>query len=228
MLKVRTRVWKCSRGDAGTRSLAQLLCLAAVLVSSVDLLGASGDNRYDGKWWLSVNERQRRGFVHGFLLCYSELVDRQLFEESYSAYSSRLTEYLKAHPEASSESADVLLQRMAAPPYARPVHKPAGQGNETPEQLNVKWGPYENGDGWRAGAPWNLGYIQGFLECYSKHTKSEHGTFSKPAEWYVKVISRWYGTKEGDPDALDMSRAQEKIPEVLFRFRDKDTGDRAQ
>ena len=44
----------------------------------------------------------------------------------------------------------------------------------------------------------------------------------------MKVISRWYGTKEGDPDALDMSRAQEKIPEVLFRFRDKDTGVRSQ
>lgn len=49
MLKVRTRLWKCSRDDGGTRSLAQLLCLAAVLVSSVHLLGASGDNRYDGK-----------------------------------------------------------------------------------------------------------------------------------------------------------------------------------
>jgi hypothetical protein len=108
---------------------------------------------------------------------------------------------------------------MAAPPYAQTVQEISG-GDATPEQLCHKWGPYEDGMDWRGWGHWSLAYIQGFLECYSKHTKREHGTFSKPAEWYVKAITDWYGLEEGHPEVINVSRRYDKIPEVLFRFRD--------
>lgn len=163
---------------------------------------------------------QHRGFVQGFVVCYVNLVDRKTFRESFQAYNLRLNAYLKAHPEASSESLNILLPRLAAPPYAHPVHKSL-PGNESPEEVNQKWGAHEDGDDWRGGSSWNLGFIQGFLNCYSNDTKQAYGNFSKSDEWYVSAISEWYGTKEGDPEIINLKRENEKIPEVLFRFRDK-------
>jgi hypothetical protein len=202
-------------------NLPTLLFSAAALMSIlVPLAAASANDAYNGDWWLSVNERQRKGFVHGFVLCYSQLADHQLFQESYAAYSTRLQEYLREHAQQSSESMNVLLLRMAAPPYARPVRRTRSEGNDTPKQLDAKWGAHEDADDWRAGRDWDLGYIQGFLECYAKDTKSKYGTFSRPADWYVKAISDWYGIKDDDPDSIDAKREKDKIPEVLFHFRD--------
>ena len=195
-----------------------------LLLFTVCGVGGSRDAGYDGKWLLSVNERQRLGFEHGFILCYSQLVDRSLFRGSYSAFSVRLVKYLRAHPEALSESVDALMLSVAALPHSDAVQR-TSEGDATTQQLNVKWGPYEDGDEWRAGGPWNLGYIQGFLECYKSHTKSEYGTFSKSPEWYVRAISDWYGVREGNPDVINTSRQDTKIPEVLFRFRDGSNGE---
>jgi hypothetical protein len=174
---------------------------------------------YDGRWLLSVDQRNREGFVHGFLVCYPELVERKVFQESFAAYRTRLLAYLQANPASLSESVGDLLLKMARPPYAKPVHRPAVP-NESAEELAEKWGPHNDGDEWRGPGSWHLGYIEGFLDCYSSRTKQEYGTFSKPPQWYVDAIAKWYGTKPGDSDALDLSHARDKIPEVLFRFRD--------
>lgn len=196
--------------------------VASIVIVTIILFiaAASAADSYDGKWWLSVPEMQRKGFVHGFSLCYVHLLRCAIVSQSYEAYDSRLAEYLKTHPEELSTPLNLLLPKLAMPPYARPGHS-AGAGNETPAELREKWGAHEDGDDWRGGGPWNLGYIQGFLECYSKDTSHQYGTFSKSAAWYVSEISDWYGTKEGDPGVINPAREKEKIPEVLFRFHDK-------
>jgi len=83
-----------------------------------------------------------------------------------------------------------------------------------------------NGDEWRNGdeAEQNV-LIRGFLECYTKRTKQEQGTFSRPIEYYVAAITKWYGTwiNPDDPDdhsQVDPRRVDTSVPEVLFRFRD--------
>ena len=49
-----------------------LACLAFLSASAL------GQNvNYDGRWWLLINERQRGGFIYGFILCYAHLVDRK-------------------------------------------------------------------------------------------------------------------------------------------------------
>jgi hypothetical protein len=174
---------------------------------------------YDGQWWLSLDERQRQGFVDGFEVCYVNLVDRKTFQGSTYTSRLKLAEYLQAHSDSLREPVEISLLKSSKSRPLKPVHKPLTP-NETPEELHAKWGAHNDGDEWRGPDSWNLGYIQGFLECYSKHTKSEHGTFSKPPQWYADAIANWYGTKADDPEALDETKAGEKIPEVLFRFRD--------
>jgi hypothetical protein len=196
--------------------------LSLVLVGLVFLTVAAPSKGavFDGQWWLSVDQRQRDGFVYGFVVCYSNLVDRKLFQESYRAYATRLNGYLQAHPESLAEPVESTLRRVASPPFAKPVQR-ASVPNETPKESAAKWGANNDGDEWRGATSWNLGYVQGFLQCYSRHTKSEYGTFSKAPEWYANAIANWYGVKADDPEEINVSRRNEKIPEVLFRFRDK-------
>ena len=193
----------------------------SLLSMAIPLCGQMAN--YDGHWWLSVDERNREGFVDGFVVCYYNLVDSKVFKESSLAYSIRTTNYIKDNPESLTKSSGALLLEMAKPPYAKPVHRPAVP-NEAPNEIKAKWGANNDGFEWRGPDSWNLGYVEGFLDCYSNYTKHHYGTLSKSPQWYVDAIANWYGTKPGDPDALNLSREKDKIPDVLFKFRDHEKG----
>jgi len=114
---------------------ARLLCLVICLLATCGTLSASTTGIYDGQWWLSINERQRMNFVYGYVTCAIGLAKLDVqFDEPYLAYADRLTAYLKEHPEASKESAEKLLWKIASPPYSRPVKHTAG------EEKVGKWG----------------------------------------------------------------------------------------
>jgi hypothetical protein len=194
--------------------------LAVLLYSCLagfSAIATESRSNYDGRWWLSVPKEQRRQFSEGYMNCYAELPKRDIqFDESSYTYEARLTDYLKGHSESLSEPVEGLLWKMARPPYAQPVKNvPAA------EKWNEKWG-YADGDYWRQSRDeGRLGFIQGFLECYSNHSTAAQGTFSKSREWYVGAVSRWYGVKSNDPGEINPRRKTIKIPAVLFRFRDQ-------
>lgn len=109
---------------------------------------ADKPSSYDGRWWLTIDDQQRIGFVVGFVDCYSNLVDHhtQLIQAGPRlGYVPRLTKYLREHPDAVTDSVESLLLKIASPPYARVVHHPES-GNETLKELKQKWGPYDDGD----------------------------------------------------------------------------------
>lgn len=199
---------------------ARLLCLVFCLLATCGNVGASSTDVYDGQWWLSINERQRMNFLYGYVTCANGLAKLDVrFDESVLTYAPRLTTYLKEHPEASTDSVEKLLWKIANPPYSRMVKHP-GKGEDVGD-----WGGMD-GDEWRnaSEAEQNV-LIRGFLECYMKRTKQEQGTFSRPIEYYVAAITKWYGTRinPDDPDdhsQVDPKKVDTKVPEVLFRFRD--------
>jgi hypothetical protein len=196
-------------------SLTTVLLLVCCL--SLNVLASDQPTRYDGQWWLSISERQRVGYVRGFSICYLELVDRTAFDGgSLRLYSTSLTTDLQNHPESRSESAESILLKVNK---LLPRQKSSSPPNETPEELAAKWGANNDGDDWRGPDMFQLGYVQGFLDCYSKHTRLEYGTFSRTPKWYVDAIANWYGTGP-DPEQLNPSREKTRIPEVLFRFHD--------
>jgi len=211
------------RSTHGRKLFAWLLFCCCL---SLNVRAADKPSSYDGLWWLTIDNRQRMLFIDGFRACYFHLVDRHTHlydEDPRLAYVPRLNAYLHDHPEATTESVESLLWKISGPPYARTVHHPA-KGNESGDEVQQKWGPYDDGEEWRGLSDTDrLGTIQGFLECYDKHTNHEHGTFSRPREWYVKKISGWYGVKPDDEGVVDPKTVNDKIPEVLFRLHDEAT-----
>ncbi len=197
-------------------SLTAVLLLVCCL--SLNVLASGQPTSYDGQWWLSIGEHQRVGYVRGFSNCYVELVDRAAFDSgSLRLYSASLTKYLQDHPESRSESAESILIKVNT--LLPKKKKSSAPPNETPEELAAKWGAHNDGDDWRGPDTFQLGYVQGFLECYSKRTQQKYGRFSKTPKWYVDAIANWYGTGP-DPEQLNPDRENEKVPEVLFRFHD--------
>jgi hypothetical protein len=150
---------------------ARLLCLVFCLLATCTTISASTTSVYDGQWWLSINERQRMNFVYGYVTCAIELAKLDVrFDEAFETYALRLTAYLQEHPEASKESVESLLWKIASPPYSHPVEDTGGG-----EKVG-KWGGM-NGDDWRNGdeAEQNV-LIRGFLECYMKRRQLQNGT----------------------------------------------------
>lgn len=158
------------------------------------------------------------GFVKGFVICYLNLVDQTPFRGfSFDTLSTSLTKYLQEHPESQSLPAESSLLKVS---MLLPKRKSFAKPDETASEMAAKRGTNNDGDEWRGVDTFQLGYIEGFLQCYSRHTKQEYGTFSKPPDWYVNAIADWYGTGP-EPEESNPSRASEKIPELLFRLRDK-------
>jgi hypothetical protein len=196
---------------------APFASIAILLIcGSVCALSASTPT-YDGKWWLSVDKWQREGFVDGYLACYIFDAKGEIkFEFSGQLYAPRVTDYLATHPNEQEKPAEELLWAITKPPYAPPARKHLGGQGETDPG---KYGLYD-GEFWREmGDSKHLGFIQGFLYCYSKYGNASKGTFSKPASWYVEAISKWYEI-DGE-GGINLKKMSAKIPTILFKFRDE-------
>jgi hypothetical protein len=170
----------------------------------------------DGRWWLSISEDERVGFLEGYLGCYlNDAKGTVKFVESTFTYEQRFSNYLQSNLGEQSKPVDEILLKIAALPYAqRDTVPPGGQ------EWEGKYG-YLDGDYWRRSQqPHRLGLVQGFLHCYSRHVELAQDTFSKPVSSYVEAISNWYGVRANDPGEIDMQRIRVKIPEALFRFKD--------
>lgn len=197
------------RANATNPPIAIALCLCSTL------LWASDREHYDGKWWISLKKELRLSFVDGYIVCYQNMVNAKEFDEDIRLYRDRINAYLTEHPESARESVSDLMSRMAHPPYSRPPAKHAAGGETYPG----RWGLYNGDDYWQLGTDEeHLTFIQGFLDCYDKHTNHPNGTFSKPLEWYVKAIDDWYGYGPNVP--VIKSRVNDGIPDVLFHFHD--------
>jgi hypothetical protein len=180
-------------------------------------VGSDAKRGYEGRWWISIGKDQQTDFLEGYLACHSGLTtnDEMQFKESNRAYYRRLTAYFQAHRESLNEPVELILWKVASPPLARPAKEPPGG-----EGAGEKWGVLD-GEYWHLDSDLGrLGFVQGFLECYTRRTKQEQGTFSKPSAWYAAAITKWYGINPENPSAIDPDRENTKIPEVLFRFHD--------
>jgi hypothetical protein len=64
-----------------------------------------------------------------------------------------------------------------------------------------------------------LGFVEGYLTCNHSLAHDHAGVFSKTPAAYRMLISQWYAFDSQTGD-IDRTRATEKIPDVLRRFRD--------
>jgi hypothetical protein len=201
------RTVPAKRAYRATPWMAIVLCLCTAS------LWATDRENYNGKWWLSLNQFQRLSFMDGYKLCYQKMVSAREFDEDIHLYRDRINTYLKEHPESAGDTLGELLWRLAHPPYSRPLAKHPSGG----ETYSGRWGFYNGGDYWQLGDDEDhLAFVQGFLDCYGKHTSHPNGIFSKSRESYVKAIDSWYGSGA----AAVKGHENDGIPDVLFRFHD--------
>ena len=73
---------------------------------------------------------------------------------------------------------------------------------------------YYDGLWWRgASPPEQLGFVEGYLSCYSTEMPSASGMFSKSAPDYVRLMNSYMkGHAHSD---------EEKLADILSRFRDR-------
>jgi hypothetical protein len=194
-----------------------LLVALLLICRSTTTLGTSNPV-YDGKWWLSVDPKQRQGFADGYISCFGFDVRNKIkFEYTGQMYAPRVTGYLLSHPSEQGRTVEELLWTVT--PYAPPARRNAGSSSGAPTQS--KYGIYD-GEFWREISGLSrIGFVQGFLSCYSKYGRAANGTFTKPVAEYVDAISRWY--EVDDEGGINLKKLSAKIPEVLFKFRDEVT-----
>lgn len=163
---------------------------------------------YGGEWWLSRSSIEQRGYINGDADCYTSQLNGNL---KSVAPTEKVEAFVNQFYEDPTHWA-LPVSRVIRTFYSRDAasHEATSTGGE-------RWnGPHGYWDGlwWKGGTIvrlTQLGYVEGYLECYQNEAHSPRGTFSKFPADYVSLISDWYRT--GNEDA--------KIADVLFRFRDQ-------
>ncbi len=161
---------------------------------------------FDGKWWAASFAEERSGYLNGYLDCY--IYDAKAKSNSGGStiadFSNAIDEYYRTHrPTAPVSTALKQIDRTAKP-------HPVPEGGE-------KWTEphgYYDGLWWRGGSPEEqLGYVEGYLSCYSSEVLSSGAVFSKTAAQYRALVNKFLDGHSKSDD--------EKVAHLLRRFRDQ-------
>jgi hypothetical protein len=183
--------------------------------ASVSPAWQAPEKRYDGHWWVTIANNERRGFVDGYLDCYTyEFKGPASFHNRPPVEIQQLVTafYSQERSRANDRVPEVLYRFQDR---AGDTLRAREDGEAHPEPHGYYDGQYwfeQTNDG-------RLGFIEGYLHCHAMHSRRSGG-FSRRLDEYRALISRWYGIREGTAD-LDEARAPGKIADVLFRFRDR-------
>ncbi len=187
---------------------------AFVLASILSFAAAEAQDgkRFDGHWWRSAPYGERRGFLSGYIDCYKyEFKGRANFSvKSGMELEELISSFYQANPR------EILVSRVLYRFRAEPGER-APEGGEVWEEAHG----YYDGIFWKQiDEPRRLGFIEGYLWCYSEKAGNPHGTFSKDARHYVSLITEWYRLDDNTGD-IDPDREEEKIANVLYKFVDQ-------
>jgi len=161
----------------------------------------------DGRWWRAISGGERLGYVNGYEDCYVYDAKGAHTATGWTAnrYVGAVEEHYRQHPDQRTTPVSSVLKEINRTGRARPV--PAG-GEEWKENHG-----YYDGLWWRgASAPEQLGFVEGYLSCYSTEMPGAPATFSKAANEYVRLMNS-YMQEHVHSD-------EEKVADMLGRFRD--------
>lgn len=194
------------------------------LLLTLCLSSAAGQQKsgvvYDGHWWLSVKPSERKGFLNGYLDCYTyEYKGLDRFSSSADTYRNSITQfYEKGQPFELSDSVSSILHQFRDPQgrividkYAE--HEKGSHGGNDGlywRQISADAGPELE----------QRGFVEGYLACHSGLGHNKGGAFFKPAAEYVGLITRWYGFNR-ETDDINAKREPTAIADVMLRFRDQ-------
>jgi len=192
-----------------TSSKYIIAVLAALLFASIAVCQEGERQRaYDGMWWLSQSSAEQFGFLNGLADCYIyEVKVKPRYKRSVQEDQAFVTHFYRDPSQRKIPVFDVWTRALEEP---SPVERTGGEHWDEPHgYFDMGW--------WVGGTEPEVslnqkGFVEGFLWCYVHKVPNPRGTFSKSPEEYVRLITNWYETTQN---------GDEKIADVLFRFRDR-------
>jgi hypothetical protein len=123
-----------------------------------------------------------------------------------SQFVRAVAEHFRQHPDQRTMPVSAVLKEINRTGKPRPIPKGGEDWKESHGYYDGLW--------WRgASAPEQLGFVEGYLSCYSTEMPSASGIFSKSAPDYVRLMNSYMqGHAHSD---------EEKLADILNRFRDR-------
>jgi hypothetical protein len=163
--------------------------------------------RLDGRWWRTLQQDEKWGYVEGHDDCW--VSDAKNFRKRVASvpdWIAAVDDYYAKHPADQDEVVHEILNR---------VDRPA-LGNRKPLPGAEVWTEphgYLDGLWWRGGSPISQsGYLEGYL-CRQQITGRPPARFSKSIVSYRNLITDYVAARP--------SRDDEKLANILYRFRDR-------
>jgi hypothetical protein len=194
----------------------QTLIVAITMLISAPESPASQIRKYDGHWWLLLTSEEKSGYLNGDADCRAfELKKKARYSKSFAEEQEDVTNIYRDQSEKRSLPAFEVIRIVED----QPSLESTGKGGEVWSEPHGYW----DGQWWREGTPAErLGFVEGYLACYSRSQKP-HGTLSRTPSEYVNLINQWYKLQEETGD-VDPGRVNAKIADVLFKFCDQRDG----
>jgi len=151
---------------------------------------------------------ERSGYVDGFGDCYVYDAKGKSTAGGWTAshFVQAVAAYYRQHENERTTPVSTILRQINRTGKPRPTLKGGEEWKEAHAYYDGLW--------WRgSSAAEQLGYIEGYLSCYSNEMTSQGTVFSKAAPEYVNLITSHI---KAHPQSDD-----EKLAIILRRFRDR-------
>lgn len=189
--------------------LCRAIALGQDMESAPFKLQATGQQRFDRKWWNSVDSEEQQGFILGFSDCYGDTLRHKVRSDATNVeFRKALNDFYTTHTDQNSTEVPELVIRLLRTLKSSVHHLPGG------EVWNELHG-YLDGQYWNEStASERIGFLEGYIKCYQDYARRPRVRFSRTASEYSGLLTRYFENPDAD-------HTDEKIAHVLHRFGDK-------
>jgi hypothetical protein len=196
-----------SRLSANNQPKSKLTEETAVRAINAKGSFSTDQTSFDGEWWRAIGPEQQAGFVDGYYDCYSyDAKGPNTATGSIVEFQKAVSDFYDAHQDQLRTSVPAVLRDLAVSYKSPRVPLKGG------EVWNEPHGYYD-GLWWKQSEPKEqIGYLEGYLRCYSHDLPQPPAQFSNRPTEYQELITRYYNNPKHSED--------KKIADVLYHFRD--------
>ena len=180
--------------------------MTLVFLFSASLTTTASQKRFDGKWWTSLDSDEQYGFIVGFIDCYQDTLRRKIRSRATTQeYQRALDQFYAKHTDKNSVPVTDLMVTLVQTLKTSTHYLPGGEVWTEPHGFLDDQYWRESTDKER------IGFLEGYIHCYQKYMRRPQVRFSRTAEEYSELLSKYF-----DDPAVD--HTDEKIADVLHRF----------
>jgi hypothetical protein len=177
----------------------------AMILAANPIQAGTKAKTFDGAWWMNADYSERAGFIDGFSDCAVWSAHIYAFNTTPEQVVDRITDQYQSHKEDLKQSV-IETWQVQAKTITAPKEPSAGETWKNPHwYLNADWWLGENHD-------LHAGYIEGFAFCAETLLPSGRGRYSRPTDYYTKMIHSYL--------TVHKSANKVSVASILQRFQD--------